>query len=277
MRPTLRGYLLRSGVLWDTISFSTTSPWRYHCPNSVSLAACRVGCHCKVLPKAILDLTVDVLVIIRKIGPTLTSLSLDFSCHFADDLDSTNVHLCAEIRDSCQNLEYLTLSFPPSDNLHDAPRPNVCHQLFRAPTNLLTRGPGMRNLKKAEILGYHGYCEGSSRKMVIEASEEVWATQRQSWEPGEPEIGSAHECLHTNIQIHGTPAGKASLLNCRELRGISGTLPQLRSGCSKEQKAHVGTVYESSSIWDLILISPIRTLDQGCYRRRSPRRQNGKK
>src|SRR5277367_6358884 len=38
-----------------------------------------------------------------------------------------------------------------------------------------------------------------------------------------------HECLHTNIQIHGTPAKRPSLLNCREFCGISGTLPKLSS------------------------------------------------
>jgi hypothetical protein len=198
----------------------------------------------------------DVLVIVRKIGPTLTSLTLDFSCHFADDLDSTNAHLCAEIRDSCQNLEYLTLSFPPSDKLQDAPRPNVCHQLFRAPASLFSRGPGMPNLKKAEILGYHGYCEGSSRKMVIEASEEVWATQRQSWEPPEFSNGSNHECLHTNIQIHGTPARNASLLNCRELCCFPSTLSQLRSRYFDEQKTYMAPMHRSCRIWDLSLISP---------------------
>src|SRR5271156_3780559 len=35
--------------------------------------------------------------------------------------DATKVHLCPTIRDNCQNLEYLTLSFPPPDNLNDAP------------------------------------------------------------------------------------------------------------------------------------------------------------
>lgn len=202
--------------------------------------------------------SVDVVLIIRKIGPTLTSLSLDFGCHFADDLDSTNVHLCTTIRDSCQNLEYLTLAFPPSDNLHDAPRPSVCHQIFRAPASLMTRGPGMLNLKKAEILGHHSYCEGSSRKMVIEASEEVWATQRQSSSTSEAECGSDHECVHTNIQIHGTPREKASLLNRRALCGVSSTLPQLSSSAKAGQKVYLGPMHEPNRIENLILISPYR-------------------
>jgi hypothetical protein len=166
--------------------------------------------------------------IIERIGPTLRSLRLDFSYHFADDLHTTNVHLCTAIRDNCQNLEYLTLSFPPPDKLDDAPRASVCHQLFRAPVNFLTRGAGMLHLKKAEIIGHHSYCEGSSRKMVIDASEDVWATQNQMVWEGSSENGSLdNECLHTNIQIQGTPAKRASLLNCRELCCLSGTLPEL--------------------------------------------------
>ena len=181
--------------------------------------------------------SVDVHKIIERIGPTLTSLRLDFAYHFADDLISTNVHLCAAIRDNCQNLEYLTLSFPPPDNLDDAPKASVCHQLFRAPVSFTTRGAGMLNLKKAEIIGHHSYCEGSSRKMVIDASEDVWATQTQMvWEASTENGTSDDECLHTNIQIHGTPANEASLLNCRELRGFSGTLPDLSSRESHPRK-----------------------------------------
>ena len=137
------------------------------------------------------------------------------------------MHLCPTIRDNCQNLEYLTLSFPPPDNLNDAPRASVCHQLFRAPGSF---GAGMLNLKKAEIIGHHSYCEGSSRKMVIDASEDVWTTQNQLWWEASSENESVdHECLHTNIQIHGTPAKRPSLLNCREFCCISGTLPKLSS------------------------------------------------
>src|SRR5579859_2111010 len=166
--------------------------------------------------------------IIWKMGHTLTSLHLDFSYHFADDLNTTDVHLCATIRDNCQNLEYLTLSFPPPDRLHDAPYASVCHQLFRAPTSCKARGVGMPNLKKAEIIGHHSYCEGSSRKMIIDASEEVWETQNQSWWESSSESGGSElECVHTNIQIHGTPAKEASLLNRRELRGIPSPLSQL--------------------------------------------------
>jgi hypothetical protein len=91
----------------------------------------------------------------------------------------------------------------------------------------------MLNLKKAEIIGHHSYCEGSSRKMVIDASEDVWATQNQmAWDASSPspEIGSLDtECLQTNIQIHGTPARNTSLLNCRELCCFPGTLPKLSS------------------------------------------------
>jgi hypothetical protein len=163
-------------------------------------------------------------------GHTLTSLHLDFSYHFADDLNTTDVHLCATIRDSCQNLEYLTLSFPPPDRLQDAPYASVCHQLFRAPTSCKTPGVGMPNLKKAEIIGHHSYCEGSSRKMIIDASEEVWETQNQSWwEASSESEGLDQECVHTNLQIHGTPAKEASLLNRRELCGISSPLSQLSS------------------------------------------------
>jgi hypothetical protein len=156
----------------------------------------------------------DVHTIIRHIGPTLTSLRLDFSYHFADDLDTTKVHLCPTIRDNCQNLEYLTLSFPPPDNLNDAPRASVCHQLFRAPGSF---GAGMLNLKKAEIIGHHSYCEGSSRKMVIDASEDVWTTQNQLWWEASSENGSLdHECLHTNIQIHENfVVFQAHYPNCR--------------------------------------------------------------
>lgn len=169
-------------------------------------------------------------IIIGKMGHTLTSLHLDFSYHFADDLNTTDVHLCATIRDNCQNLEYLTLSFPPPDRLHDAPYASVCHQLFRAPSSCKARGVGMPNLKKAEIIGYHSYCEGSSRKMIIDASEEVWETQNQSWWEASSEGGGLdQECLHTNLQIHGTPAKEASLLNRRELCGISSPLSQLSS------------------------------------------------
>src|SRR5271155_5214092 len=145
-------------------------------------------------------------IIISKIGPNLTSLHLDFSYHFADDLDATKIHLCPTIRDNCQNLEYLTLSFPPPDKLYDAPRASVCHQLFRAPRSLMSRGAGMLNLKKVQIIGHHSYCEGSSRKMVVEASEDVWATQSQLWWEATSEDGLLDkECLHTNVQIHGTP------------------------------------------------------------------------
>src|SRR5205814_4062358 len=138
------------------------------------------------------------------------------------------LHLCTAIRDNCQNLEYLTLSFPPPDNLDDAPRASVCHQLFRAPVSFTTRGAGMLNLKKAEIIGHHSYCEGSSRKMVIDASEDVWETQNQSWWESSSESGGSElECVHTNIQIHGTPAKEASLLNRRELCGIPSPISQL--------------------------------------------------
>jgi hypothetical protein len=52
----------------------------------------------------------------------------------------------------------------------------------------------------------------------------------QLWWEASSENGSLdHECLHTNIQIHGTPAKRPSLLNCREFCGISGTLPKLSS------------------------------------------------
>jgi hypothetical protein len=115
----------------------------------------------------------------------------------------------------------------------------------------------MLNLKKAEIIGYHSYCEGSSRTMVIEASEEVWATQSQSSWEGQSERGSVdHECLHTNVKIHGTPAGKASLLNCRELCCISGTLSELSSVGSGREGARVDTVQEPSCGNTLILIAP---------------------
>ena len=39
----------------------------------------------------------------------------------------------------------------------------------------------MPNLKKAEIIGHHNYCEGSSREMIIEASEDIWESQNQLW------------------------------------------------------------------------------------------------
>jgi hypothetical protein len=161
--------------------------------------------------------------IISKFGSNLTSLRLDFAYHFADDLEATNVHLCTTIRDNCQSLEYLTLSFPPPDKLDDAPRATICHQLFRAPVSCVTQKVGMLSLKRVEIIGHHSYCEGSSRKMVVDASEDVWETQSQMrWDTAEK--GQDYECLHTNIQIHGTPARKKSLLNCRELRCIPSTL-----------------------------------------------------
>jgi hypothetical protein len=75
--------------------------------------------------------------------------------------------------------------------------------LFRAPGNLKSQGVGMLNLKKAEILGHHAYCEGSSREQVIDASEDVWACQNiMVWDSCI--AGSLNlECLHQNIQIHG--------------------------------------------------------------------------
>lgn len=92
----------------------------------------------------------------------------------------------------------------------------------------------MLNLKKVEIIGHHRYCEGSSRKMVIDASEDVWTTQNQLWWEATSEKGSVdHECLHTNIQIHGTPATRPSLLNRREFCGVSGTLSKV-SACNRE-------------------------------------------
>jgi hypothetical protein len=148
-------------------------------------------------------LTLDLHKIIATVGPNLTSLRLDFTYHFSDDPHSENLHLCEAIRDSCQSLEYLTLLFPPSDKIDDAPRVSVCHQLFRAPGNVKTTVAGMLNLKRAEIIGYHTYCEGSSREMVINASEDVWASQNvMVWESC---VGHSmdRECLHTNTQILG--------------------------------------------------------------------------
>jgi hypothetical protein len=201
-----------------------------------------VECRCKVILSSIL-LTEDMHIIIGKMGHTLTSLHLDFSYHFADDLNTTDVHLCATIRDNCQNLEYLTLSFPPPDRLHDAPHASVCHQLFRAPNTCKTSGVGMPNLKKAEIIGHHSYCEGSSRKMIIDASEEIWETQSQSWWEASSESGGLdQECVHTNLQIHGTPANEASLLNRRELCGFSSPLPKLSS------QSHTRT---RRRVWDM--------------------------
>ena len=148
-------------------------------------------------------LTSDMNTIIAKVGPNLTSLRLDFAYHFADDLNPENLHLCTAIRDNCQSLEYLTLCFPPSDKIDDAPRASVCHQLFRAPGNFKSKGIGMLNLKRAEIIGHHTYCAGSSREMVINASEDVWASQNvMVWESC-LDGSMDHECLHTNIQIHG--------------------------------------------------------------------------
>jgi len=179
---------------------------------------------------------VDVHTIITKIGPNLTSLRLDFSYHFADDFNTPNVHLCTAIRDNCQNLYYLILSFPPPDKIEDAPRASICHQLFRAPVNF-TNSAGMLNLKRVEIIGHHGYCEGSSRKMLIDASEDVWATQNQIvWEASSEDGSWDHECLHTNIQIHGTSARRRSLLNRRELCCLSGTLPELSSFNPRSRK-----------------------------------------
>jgi hypothetical protein len=187
----------------------------------------------------------------------LTSLRLDFYYHFADDLIQTNAHLCTTIRDHCQNLEYLTLSFPPSDRVDDTPRASVCHQLFRAPLISSTQDvgtPGMPNLKKAEIIGYHNYCEGSSRDMVIEASEDVWESQNDLWwkTSSDGEDSMDPECSHTNIQIHGTQAERKSLLNRREFCCVSGGLSQL-SSCrpTKPQRSE-----QSSRGHDLILEPP---------------------
>jgi len=172
----------------------------------------------------------DVDTIIGKMGPELKTLYLDFAYHSVDDSEATGVHLCTTIRDNCQNLEYLTLSFPLSDNVDEAPRPSVCHQLFMSPNHILSHDTGMLNLKRVEIIGHHSYCEGSSRERVIYASEEVWEKQNQlAWETSSENGSLDHECLHTNIQIHGTPAKRASLLNCRELRGVPSTLPQVSS------------------------------------------------
>jgi hypothetical protein len=202
-----------------------------------------------------LSSNVDMDVIVGKVGPSLTSLHLDFSYHFADDLLATNFHLCATIRDNCQNLEYLTLKFPPPDNVHDSPRASVCHQLFRAPGSFMS-GAGMLNLKKAEIIGDHSYCEGSSRKMIIEASEEVWERQNEVWWEASSESGTLdHECLHTNIQVHGTPASRASLLNCRELCGIQSTLSELSSHGDQGVGRCLEDMHESSGP-DLIILAP---------------------
>jgi len=189
----------------------------------------------------------------------LTSLHLDFSYHFADDLDTPNVHLCTTIRDNCQSLEYLTLSFPPSDNPDDTPRASVCHQLFQTPVH---KGHGnkpvfgMLKLKKVEIIGHHSYCEGSSRKMVIDASEDLWATQNQLW--WERKSGSLdHECLHTNIQIHGTPGKRPSLLNRRELCGVSSSFPLLSSSeHGSRQWTQRGDVYESTGCRPVLMLLP---------------------
>jgi hypothetical protein len=160
----------------------------------------------------------------------LTSLELEFKYHFAD-LERTNVHLCATIRDHCQNLQYLTLSFPPpTEGSTETPRLSVCHQLFRAPGSFLSRSAGMLNLKAAQIIGYYDYCDGSSRRKMIDASEEVWESQSSTSCPstcGNEALG--HGCLHANMQIHGTSASSTSLLKCRELRLFPSTLPQLSS------------------------------------------------
>ena len=145
----------------------------------------------------------DMNTIIAEVGSNLTSLRLDFAYHFADDLNPENLHLCAAIRDNCQSLEYLTLCFPPPDKIDDAPRASVCHQLFRAPGNFKSKGVGMLNLKRVEIIGHHTYCEGSSREMVIDASEDVWASQNVVFWESCMDGSMDHECLHTNIQIHG--------------------------------------------------------------------------
>jgi hypothetical protein len=159
-------------------------------------------------------------------GSTLTELELDFAYHQADHLAPNQVHLCTTIRDNCQNLQFLTLAFPPHKGPHAAPRASVCHEIFRG---LGGAGAGMPHLKKAEIVGHHTYCNGSSREQIIEASEEVWAAQHDLVWEGNSEDGSVveHECLHANVLLHGTPAKKESLLNCRAIRCVSGTLSTL--------------------------------------------------
>jgi hypothetical protein len=152
-------------------------------------------------------------------------------------MGGTNVHLCTTIRDNCQSLEYLTLSFPPPEKLDDAPRATICHQLFRAPVTF-SQKVGMLNLKRVEIFGHHDYCEGSSRKMVVDASEDVWETQNQlrwkaSYDEGE-ELD--YECVHTNIQIHGTPAKRKSLLNCREFCCIPSALSEESSPRHRDRR-----------------------------------------
>jgi hypothetical protein len=170
----------------------------------------------------------DVCAIITRAGSTLTSLDLEYKYHSADDLERTKIHLCATIRDNCQNLEYLTLSFPPPDRPSDAPRPSVCHQLFRAPGSFMNRAAGMLNMKACQIIGYYDYCDGSSRKMMIDASEEVWESQSATccWSScGDDSLD--HGCLHANMQIHGTSTSRTSLLKRRELCLLPSTLSEL--------------------------------------------------
>jgi hypothetical protein len=169
----------------------------------------------------------------------LTTLDLEYRYHFADDIDLTKIHLCATIRDNCQNLEYLALSFPPPEASHDTPRPSVCHQLFRAPGSFMNRAAGMLNMKACQIVGYYDYCDGSSRKMMIDASEEVWESQNSVCWPSNCDADDEsldHGCLHANLQIHGTPASRTSLLNRRELRLLPSELSQQSSHEAIPQK-----------------------------------------
>jgi hypothetical protein len=119
---------------------------------------------------------------------------------------------------------------------------------------------GMLNLKGVQIIGDHSYCEGSSRKMIIEASEEVWERQNEVWWEASSESGALdHECVHTNIQVHGTPASRASLLNCRELCGIQSTLSELSSPGDEGVGRCLEDLHESHCRDLIILAPPLRT------------------
>lgn len=160
-------------------------------------------------------------------GPSLTHLDLEYRYHFADDIERQKIHLCATISESCQNLHWLSLSFPPPEPSDDAPRPRVCHQLFRAPGSFMNRAAGMLNMKACQIVGYYDYCDGSSRNMMIDASEEVWESQNaQCWPSTCDDESLGHGCLHANLQIHGTPASRTSLLKRRELHLLPSPLSQ---------------------------------------------------
>jgi hypothetical protein len=126
----------------------------------------------------------------------------------------------------------------------------------------------MLNLKKAEIIGHHSYCEGSSRKMVVDASEDVWETQNQLWWEASSENGSLdHECLHTNIQIHGTPAKRKSLLNRRELCCIPSTLSKVPPGDHESRNGRpLENMHESNRGPILSLVPPARCACPDAFR-----------